>query len=1401
MLHGTRDLLRVGELKCRGLDPSVGRLKCTLVLLDEGGKEGEKARTPTCMSMGETRSWGAWEQIFGEQLPAFPLAQSLQIKVKTPAGDNVGRVTVSFDHLTAVAAVAAAHKASVTVSGSASHAGAASLAEASAAAPPASSAVTDVVDARWHALDSSTQGEVQREVHVSLELLRGAVGGNIADVAEQPGGEAATAADGANSKRASLVGDVIMRGELSKKRKSMASFFWHKRFFELRRDGRFCWFKREGAPCLGAIALAAGALVQRSSKVENPAGFSVHDCNGAKVRLRAASVAERERWVVAISSQLEAIAIETGHLSRPQLGFKRRKHWQTSREVVIARTGGFKVIMQHHTFDVQAEHPVDSAALLRATATDPERSLPLTASRITPPDQASGEAGGGSKAAADSAASGATVLQLALGLSFRLPVVTTNRRSLSGRAPSFDRGGASERGRITVATAVPTAIAPRAPVLGRQQSARGDEPKQERALFVVLLASKPFRSDGRDWATAHQGSRLNLLSSLYAGARASEAGAAAVASADAAMAPQEAGRTEYEAYHCPDGGSGNFATPFSIAFATVLRIDCPPQHDRRLRAELRQLRDTSAGISGGFSTLATVELGALRTLLAGRLGAPGSERSRSRSIGARGPGGVVTLSAEMKCVPGTGTANWPPRALACYLDLQAEPVRAGHRYLCRGLGLTRPISADNQAFRLPRAPVVAAAGAGMVVKETALATAAAARDVVVERGRDDGELCASAAESVSASSSRMTAEGCSDDEFYTHAEEECAEADMNASTSLEVREELLTSALGFVVPALYFRLRGQEMRAKEDRGKSSPPSDGEDGSPQEAREFGAETPAATARRSETAVVGSGREPVLQQMGGDPLRITATAPSQAAEAMRVKAARGSASGGQMARSRGGRGSMSGRVYGSGHAFALSHLYVALAAAAEGQRRQVAGLGGQPELAGVEVCMTFKPSSKKDDWGLRGAPCNLGVHLLHVRRRGADSRDDADTTDTTTDTTYGLVTVGAFAAHALKFEQHRRRLESVATTAAAVAASRGGMVGHPSCDDADDDALPTRQRAESNHLIKTLEPSRTSFATERKVDRNRGGSVSMGYEIPATGDDQRGREQRDALREARPPAASSSGTAIPAGFAAPSRGSIVPRSSQTDSGRLAAAAASAAAAEYAEISGTAEWLHRHDTVVSQALAALVASFVMTLELGMAQPGSAIARSLARLGRTGFLWQLECLLSVVGNERGMLEDTVHAVEQLRGVTLVLVRRDEGEGGRAAAGEVEGGGSGAETRRIEVAGSAVLLRMVRRLGSADEDGAEAADGAAAGIPEDDEDTFDDDAAAAAKEAGIDIELQLSPEVYDRLPPQLQRAGAEASAGAGTRITVVPLMFTQVRARVLAGWLAVQATTMKKGR
>ena len=52
----------------------------------------------------------------------------------------------------------------------------------------------------------------------------------------------------------------------AKKRKSMASFFWHKRYFELLRDGRFCWFKRQGAPCLGAIMLANGAFVQRSSK-------------------------------------------------------------------------------------------------------------------------------------------------------------------------------------------------------------------------------------------------------------------------------------------------------------------------------------------------------------------------------------------------------------------------------------------------------------------------------------------------------------------------------------------------------------------------------------------------------------------------------------------------------------------------------------------------------------------------------------------------------------------------------------------------------------------------------------------------------------------------------------------------------------------------------------------------------------------------------------------------------------------------------------------------------------------------------------------------------------------------------------------------------------------------------
>ena len=114
MLHGTRDLLRVGELKCRGIDRSVSRVKCTLVLLDEKGEEGEKAKTPTCLtSSGAERSWGAWEHVFGEQLPAFPLAQALQIKVKTPAGDNLGRVEVSLDALTGAAAQAAAFKAAV----------------------------------------------------------------------------------------------------------------------------------------------------------------------------------------------------------------------------------------------------------------------------------------------------------------------------------------------------------------------------------------------------------------------------------------------------------------------------------------------------------------------------------------------------------------------------------------------------------------------------------------------------------------------------------------------------------------------------------------------------------------------------------------------------------------------------------------------------------------------------------------------------------------------------------------------------------------------------------------------------------------------------------------------------------------------------------------------------------------------------------------------------------------------------------------------------------------------------------------------------------------------------------------------------------------------------------------
>ncbi|EQC34473.1 hypothetical protein SDRG_07802 [Saprolegnia diclina VS20] len=81
-------------------------------------------------------------------------------------------------------------------------------------------------------------------------------------------------------------------------------------------------------------------------------------------------------------------------------------------------------------------------------------------------------------------------------------------------------------------------------------------------------------------------------------------------------------------------------------------------------------------------------------------------------------------------------------------------------------------------------------------------------------------------------------------------------------------------------------------------------------------------------------------------------------------------------------------------------------------------------------------------------------------------------------------------------------------------------------------------------------------------------------------------------------------------------------------------------------------------RMDVCFSQALSALVASFVRKIELALQSPDMQKGESiLNQLSRIGFLFQVESLLSTHGNEIGMLEDMAAAVERLSTVAFVLL------------------------------------------------------------------------------------------------------------------------------------------------
>ncbi len=81
-------------------------------------------------------------------------------------------------------------------------------------------------------------------------------------------------------------------------------------------------------------------------------------------------------------------------------------------------------------------------------------------------------------------------------------------------------------------------------------------------------------------------------------------------------------------------------------------------------------------------------------------------------------------------------------------------------------------------------------------------------------------------------------------------------------------------------------------------------------------------------------------------------------------------------------------------------------------------------------------------------------------------------------------------------------------------------------------------------------------------------------------------------------------------------------------------------------------------RRDVCFSQALTALVASFVRKVELALSPSYVKQGREILRqLSKVGFLFQCESLLSTHGNEIGMLEDMSATVDSLACVTFRLV------------------------------------------------------------------------------------------------------------------------------------------------
>lgn len=186
-------------------------------------------------------------------------------------------------------------------------------------------------------------------------------------------------------------------------------------------------------------------------------------------------------------------------------------------------------------------------------------------------------------------------------------------------------------------------------------------------------------------------------------------------------------------------------------------------------------------------------------------------------------------------------------------------------------------------------------------------------------------------------------------------------------------------------------------------------------------------------------------------------------------------------------------------------------------------------------------------------------------------------------------------------------------------------------------------------------------------------------------------------------------------------------------------------------------------RRVLAVSQSLSVAVNAFL--LKLSLAIEGQVEESTCATWLRTGFLLVFEGLLSVVGNERSMLEDTISAVDALRNYQIqIQLQTEQALGAQSAA-------PATEATKLRAAVDADASQMGSDRAAADPAGCPAG---AEGIK--------------MRMIGRVVILAVAPQCAEKLPPMLRSA-----ATAGTAIIqIIPVLFTQVTCCCTAGCIYI---------